>query len=103
MQWRMLKLLYNGQHFDSLPDLKQQYDAGTVSYCRPVLNYASLRPKRKPTGIGTQQYCVLGKRYSIKNNHVVYLDWSFGFGLSPLRGTRVFDVRYNGERESSTS
>lgn len=29
---------------------------------------------------------------------VVYLDWSFAFGLSPLRGMRVFDVRYNGER-----
>lgn len=99
-QWRVLKVLYNGQYFDSLADLQQQYDAGTVEKVkyRPVLNYASLRPKKKPTGIGPQQYYVRGKRYSIKNNHVVYLDWSFAFGLSPLRGMRVFDVRYNGER-----
>lgn len=99
-QWRVLKVLYNGRYFDSLADLKRHYDMGTVEKVkyRPVLNYASLRPTKKPTGIGPQQYYVQGKRYSVKNNHIVYLHWSFAFGLSPLRGMRVFDVRYNGER-----
>lgn len=99
-QWHVLKVLYNGQYFDSLADLKQQYNAGTVEKVkyRPILNYASLRPKRKPTGIGPQQFYIRGKRYSIQDNHVVYLRWSFAFGLSPLRGMRVFDVCYDGER-----
>lgn len=91
-RWRVLKVLFSGQYFDSVADLKQQYDAGTVEKVeyRPVLNYASLRPERKPTGIGPQQCYARGKRCSIKNNHVVYLDWSFAFGLSPRRGMRVF-------------
>lgn len=99
-QWRVLKVLYNGQYFDSLAALKQQYNAGTVEKVkfRPVLNYASLKPKKKPTGIGPQQFDIRGRRYSVKHNHVVYLHWSFAFGLSPLRGMRVFDVRYKGER-----
>ncbi|XP_059204154.1 membrane primary amine oxidase-like [Centropristis striata] len=98
--WRVIKVLYNGQYFDSIKELKQQYEAGNVSKViyKPVPNYASLKPKEKPTGIGPQQVYVQGKRFSVKNNHIVYLDWSFAFGLSPLRGMRVFDVRFRGER-----
>ncbi|XP_059204153.1 primary amine oxidase, liver isozyme-like [Centropristis striata] len=98
--WRVIKVLYNGQYFDSINELKQQYEAGNVSKViyKPVPNYASLKPKEKPTGIGPQQVYVQGKRFSVKNNHIVYLDWSFAFGLSPLRGMRVFDVRFRGER-----
>lgn len=67
----MLKVLYNGQYFDSIADLKQKYEAGTVEKIKykTLLNYASLKPKEKPTGIGSQQFYVQGKRYSIKNNH----------------------------------
>ncbi|XP_042360253.1 membrane primary amine oxidase-like [Plectropomus leopardus] len=100
LSWRVIKVLYNGQYFDSIMELKQQYEAGTVDKVvyKPVPNYASLKPKQKPTGVGPQQFYVHGKRYSVKNNHIVYLDWSFAFGLSPLTGMRVFDVRFRGER-----
>ncbi|KAK1877038.1 Membrane primary amine oxidase [Dissostichus eleginoides] len=100
MSWLVIKVLYNGQYFDSILDLKQQYDAGTVPKIiyKAVPNYASLKPRNKPTGVGPQQFYAQGERFSIKNNHIVYLDWSFAFGLSPLRGMRVFDVRFRGER-----
>ncbi|XP_068587637.1 primary amine oxidase, liver isozyme-like [Cebidichthys violaceus] len=100
LSWRVMKVLYNGQYFDSIMELKQKYEAGTVKRIiyKPVPNYASLKPKHKPTGIGPQQFHVQGKRFSVKNNHIVYLDWSFAFGLSPLRGMRAFDVRFRGER-----
>lgn len=56
LEWGMIKVLYNGQYFDSLMELKQQYEAGTVRKIiyKPVPNYASLKPKKKPTGIGPQ-------------------------------------------------
>ncbi|CAJ1075339.1 Hypothetical predicted protein [Xyrichtys novacula] len=98
--WRLMKVLYNGQYFDSLAELKQQYEAGTIEKIvyKPVPNYASLKPRKKPTGVGPQQFYVEGKRFSVKDNNIVYLDWSFAFGLNTLRGMRVFDVRYKGER-----
>uniref|UniRef100_A0A8C4DNN8 Amine oxidase n=1 Tax=Dicentrarchus labrax TaxID=13489 RepID=A0A8C4DNN8_DICLA len=100
LSWHVIKVLYNGQYFESPTELKQQYEAGTVSkvFYKPVQNYASLKPKQKPTGVGPQQFYVQGKRFSLKKNHIVYLDWSFAFGLSALRGMRVFDVRFRGER-----
>ncbi|XP_062295425.1 membrane primary amine oxidase-like [Scomber scombrus] len=98
--WRVMKVLYNGQYFNSIQELKDNYEAGTVSKVtyKPLPNYASLKPKQKPTGIGPQQFYVQGKRFSVRNNHVVYLDWSFAFGLSQLRGMRAFDIRFKGER-----
>lgn len=100
LEWGVIKVLYNGQYFDSLMELKQQYEAGTVRKIiyKPVRKYASLKPKKKPRGIGPQQFYVQDKRLSVKNNHIAYLDWSFAFGLSVLRGMRVFDVRFRGER-----
>ncbi|KAM6967308.1 primary amine oxidase, liver isozyme-like [Tautogolabrus adspersus] len=98
--WHVMKVLYNGQYFNSLLELKQKYEDGTVEKIiyKPVPNYASLKPKKKPTGVGPQQYYVQGKRFSIKNNNIVYLDWNFAFGLNTLRGMRVFDVCFRGER-----
>ena len=34
----------------------------------------SLKPRQKPTSLGPQQYYAQGKRFSIQNNHVSYLD-----------------------------
>ncbi|KAM3863779.1 amine oxidase [copper-containing] 3-like [Diretmus argenteus] len=98
--WRVIKILYNGQYFDSVQELKDQYEAGTVKKIiyKPIPNYASLKPKQRPTGVGPQHFYVQGDRFSVKNNHVVYLDWSFAFGLSAVAGMRVFDVRFRGER-----
>ncbi|XP_064844234.1 primary amine oxidase, liver isozyme-like [Oncorhynchus masou masou] len=98
--WSVKRLLYNGQYFDSVEDLIKQYDAGTVTKIvyKPVQNYASLKPRSKPTGLSPQQFYAQGKRFSVKNNHVMYLEWSFAFGLSSLTGMRVFDIRFKGER-----
>ncbi|XP_041647372.1 membrane primary amine oxidase-like isoform X2 [Cheilinus undulatus] len=98
--WHVLKVFYNGQYFDGLSELKLQYEAGSVKKViyKPVPNYASLKPRKKPTGVGPQQFSVRGKRFSIEKNNIVYLDWSFAFGLSTVRGMRVFDVRFRGKR-----
>ncbi|CAG6022070.1 unnamed protein product [Menidia menidia] len=99
-QWRIERLLYNGIYFKSVEELKQSYDSGYVKKItyQHIPDYGSLKPRKKPSQIGPQQYYVEGRRYSVKNNHVIYLDWTFAFGLSALTGMRVFDVRFNGER-----
>ncbi|XP_046893611.1 retina-specific copper amine oxidase [Hypomesus transpacificus] len=98
--WKVEKVLYNGIYFNGVEDLKQQYESGNVDKIvfKSLPNYASLKLKSKPTGLSPQQYYAKGKRFSVQDNHVIYLDWSFAFGLSSLTGMRVFDVNFKGER-----
>lgn len=98
--WRVEKLLYNGQYFDTVEELRQKYDAGSVKkipYKEPA-DHGSLKPRHESLQLGPQQFYAEGQRYSVSNNHVLYLDWSFAFGLSSVTGMRVFDVRFKGER-----
>ncbi|XP_076121945.1 retina-specific copper amine oxidase [Alosa pseudoharengus] len=99
-QWQLKKLLYNGQYFDTIDELKESYKKGTVTKIvyKDILNYASLKPRSKPIGIGPQQSYLQGKRFSVKSNQVMYMNWSFAFGLSSLTGMRAFDIKFKGER-----
>ncbi|XP_066499109.1 retina-specific copper amine oxidase [Hoplias malabaricus] len=98
--WSLNKLLYNGQYFDTIESFKQSYKTGGVKKIKfkDIPNYASLKPRKKPTGLSPQVSYLQGKRFSVKNNQVIYMDWSFAFGLSALTGMRVFDVRFRGQR-----
>ncbi|XP_019714205.1 retina-specific copper amine oxidase [Hippocampus comes] len=99
-EWKVEKLLYNGQYFDTVKELQQKYAAGSVKRIiyKETPDYGSLKPKNKPLQLSPLQYYTEGKRFSVSGNHVLYLDWSFAFGLSSLTGMRVFDVRFKGER-----
>lgn len=99
-EWTIDRLLYNGQYFGNINEFITAYEGGKVKKIvyKEIKNYASLKPREKPSGLGPQQYYLQGKRYSVKNNQVVYMHWSFAFGLSSLTGMRVFDIRFKGER-----
>ncbi|XP_067272567.1 retina-specific copper amine oxidase [Pseudorasbora parva] len=99
-EWTIDRLLYNGQYFDSIDVFIKDYDGNKFKKIiyKEISNYASLKPRGKPSGLGPQQYYLKGKRFSVKNNHVIYLDWTFAFGLSSLTGMRVFDIRFKGDR-----
>ncbi|KAF1380161.1 hypothetical protein PFLUV_G00183720 [Perca fluviatilis] len=99
-EWKVERLLYNGQYFDTVDELKEKYDTGSIKKIvyKETPDYGSLKPRRKPLQIGPQLFNAEGKRYSISNNHVLYLDWSFAFGLSSVTGLRVFDVRFKSDR-----
>ncbi|CAL8305324.1 unnamed protein product [Merluccius merluccius] len=98
--WRVERLLYNGRYFESVDELKAKYAAGDVSKIvyKETPDYGSLKPRSGPLQVAPQQYYAEGKRFSVGGNHVLYLDWSFAFGLSSLTGMRVFDVRFGGRR-----
>ncbi|KAF6732805.1 Primary amine oxidase, liver isozyme [Oryzias melastigma] len=100
-RWTVERLLYNGLYFDSVEELNQAYEEGRVDKIvyKESPDYGSLKPKPGlQQQVGPQQFSAEGKRFSVRNNHVVYLDWSFAFGLSALTGMRAFDVRFRGER-----
>lgn len=98
--WRVERVLYNGQYFDTVEELQEKYDRGTITKIiyKETPDYGSLKPRQKPLQLGPQLFNAEGKRYSISNNHVLYMDWSFAFGLSSLTGMRVFDVRFKNDR-----
>ncbi|XP_031173368.1 retina-specific copper amine oxidase [Sander lucioperca] len=99
-EWKVERLLYNGQYFDTVDELKEKYETGSIKKIvyKETPDYGSLKPRHKPLQIGPQLFNAEGKRYSISNNHVLYLDWSFAFGLSSVTGLRVFDVRFKSDR-----
>lgn len=99
-EWTVSRVLYNGQYFDSVDELARAYAAGSLDQIvyKPSPDYGSLRPRVDALQVGPQVFSPEGKRYSVSGNQVLYLDWSFAFGLSSLTGMRVFDVRFKGER-----
>lgn len=99
-KWTVDGVLYNGKHFDTVQELKEEYNSGRVEKIvyEASPDYGSLKPRNKPLQVGPQLFNVEGKRYSISNNHVMYMNWSFAFGLGSLTGMRVFDVRFKNER-----
>ncbi|CAN9505369.1 unnamed protein product [Ophioblennius macclurei] len=99
-EWTVERLLYNGKYFDSVTELDQAYNSGNVEKIvyQESPDYGSLKPRHKQQRVGPQQFYADGKRFSVQRNQVLYLDWSFAFGISSLTGMRVFDVRFKGER-----
>lgn len=89
--WKVERLFYNGQYFASVEDLKIKYDEGTVKKIiyKRTPDYGSLKPRHGTLQLPPQQFYAGGKRFSVKNNQVLYMDWSFSFGLSSLTGMQV--------------
>ncbi|XP_020784753.2 primary amine oxidase, liver isozyme-like [Boleophthalmus pectinirostris] len=99
-QWRVERVFYNDQYFESVDALRDADAAGTVKKMVkiPWEDYGSLKPRTRPLQVGPQLVNPEGARYSVSHNHVLYMDWSFAFGLSAVTGMRVFDVRFRDER-----
>ncbi|KAH9505402.1 hypothetical protein Btru_057179 [Bulinus truncatus] len=107
-KWRIEKVYYSGQMYDSVEELVEGYNAGRIPKTRlqkpaqtdNLFSTLNLRgepmppnPQRPP-----QQVEPDGKRYTVKDRQVKYLDWSFNFRMSSFTGPSIFDVRYKGER-----
>ncbi|KAK7938252.1 hypothetical protein WMY93_001578 [Mugilogobius chulae] len=55
-QWRVERVLYNGQYFMSVEELRDAYSAGTVKKIEktPWEDYGSLKPRTRPLQLGPQ-------------------------------------------------
>ncbi|KAH9505425.1 hypothetical protein Btru_057249 [Bulinus truncatus] len=107
-KWTYSKVWYNGQMYNSVTDFKYVYSRNTINKIKmskpssvdssfSTLNQKGnplpVMPQRSPTEIEPD-----GKRYSLKNKKVNYLNWSFNFRMSPVSGPALYDVRFKGER-----
>ncbi|XP_062988029.1 primary amine oxidase, lung isozyme-like [Elgaria multicarinata webbii] len=102
-QWKVLNVFYNGQYFEDMEDIERQFNAGHVKVAKVKKapldgGYSSLKPRVPHEGPGPLHYAPRGPRYSIRNNQVTFMSWSFAFGIDGIRGPRIFDVRFKGER-----
>ncbi|KAM4622396.1 amine oxidase [copper-containing] 3-like [Discoglossus pictus] len=102
-KWTVDKIFYNGNFFESLKELEDKYISGQVKAVKirkpkAEENIGSLKPpKSKVTDIPLQ-YEPQGPRYSVKNNQVLYKDWSVAFGVNVNSGLRLYDIKFKGER-----
>ncbi|CAG5118821.1 unnamed protein product, partial [Candidula unifasciata] len=107
-QWTVESIWYAGQEFASYDQLIDDYNNNRINktkISRPANNedlFSSLHrrgefqprnPQRPPTVVEPD-----GKRYSVTDRQVTYLDWTFNFRTSPLTGPALNDVRFKGQR-----
>ncbi|KAJ8304308.1 hypothetical protein KUTeg_017891 [Tegillarca granosa] len=106
-KYRIEKVVYAQQTFDSPEELVNAFTAGVIrksSIPFPenniVFSYSHLRGSAFPKNNlrSPKQIEPDGKRYSINNNHVEYMSWSFDFRMSSISGPQLFDIRYKNER-----
>jgi diamine oxidase len=108
-QYRVDKLWYHGQLYNSVDDLIAFYNSSRPeqrsrvtkpTYSKEV--YSSLNQRgspqpeealRPPTQVEPD-----GKRYTLKHRRVDYLGWNFNFRMSALTGPVLNDIKYNGQR-----
>lgn len=108
-EWKVTKIVYNGQQFYEVDDLVTRY--GGVNLLRKI-NYEPLGAKEylyssynrrgkseMPEPLqGPKLVEPDGRRYRVDGQHVSYMHWDFDFKMRPSTGLQVFDVRFQEER-----
>ena len=107
-KWKILKVLYNNQTFDSVDELAAKYENNTINKIfvpapkgKDALfsSYQRRRDPQPPTPMrGPEQYEPDGKRYTVNGRHVSYMSWSFDFRMDSNSGMQIYDIKFNGER-----
>lgn len=109
--WRLVKVWYWGNFFDSaealaaewakptsqLRKLKIKYPEGTEAlYSNFKRRPGNIRGATQP--IGPIQFEPYGRRFSIVGNKISWLGWDFYYGNKATSGPRLWDIRFKGER-----
>lgn len=108
-EWKVTKVVYNGQMFFEVEDLVTRYKGVNllrkINYeplgAREYL-YSSYNRRGKSEMPDPLQGPKLvepdGHRYHIDGQHVSYMHWDFNFKMRPSTGLQIFDVRFQEER-----
>lgn len=106
-KYKIEQIVYAHQTFDSPQDLVNAFTAGIVQKSsipfpgrNKPFSYSHLRGSAFPTNNlrNPKQIEPDGKRYSLNNNHVEYMSWSFDFRMSSVSGPQLFDIMYKNKR-----
>lgn len=107
-KWKVLKVLYNNQTFDSVDELVAKYENNTIQKIKllaPKGNetlFSSYERRGAPQPSkpmrGPEQYQPDGQRYTTKGRHISYMSWSFDFRMDSNSGIQLYDIKFNGDR-----
>ena len=107
-KWKILKVLYNNQTFDSVDELVAKYESNTIEKITipaPKGNetlFSSYERRGAPQPSkpmrGPEQYQPDGQRYTVKGRHIKYMSWSFDFRMDSNSGIQLYDIQFNGDR-----
>ena len=102
------KVIYAGQEFSSLEDLAIQYNNSNVA--KTTLSFpentntlfSTMHQRDSPMPTKSQRPPQLvdpdGKRYSVHNRQVKYMQWKFDFRMAVLTGPQIYNVRFKDTR-----
>ncbi|XP_060104222.1 amiloride-sensitive amine oxidase [copper-containing] [Heteronotia binoei] len=107
--WKVQKLWYNGQYYDSPEELAEKHAQGQVEIVRLAEQpehslFSTFVPRGNftagpPTDVHGAKICeTAGHQYYVRGNLLEYSGWSLAFRLRSSTGLQLFDVRFNGER-----
>ena len=106
--WRVIKIVYNNQSFDSAEQLMTAYDNGEVKKInipapkdhKAIFSSYERRGATQPSKPmrGPEIYEPDGKRYTVSGRHIEYMLWSFDFRIETTTGKQIFDIRFNNAR-----
>ena len=107
-KWKILKVLYNNQTFDSVDELVAKYENNTIQKIKLLAPkgkeklYSSYERRGAPQPSkpmrGPEQYQPDGQRYTVKGRHISYMLWSFDFRMDSNSGMQLYDIKFNGDR-----
>ena len=109
-KWKVEKVFYVNQSFDSVEELMLAYKNGSLhkvflpapssSSKTPLYSSYFRRGKPQPPKPLRPPQLVEpdGKRYTISGHHVEYLKWSFDFRSRSSSGVQLFDIKFDGQR-----
>ena len=106
-KWKVSKVYYNGQTFNTVDDLLFQYNKkNTILKSFIPAPKTPLFSSYDPSGIPQSQKARRsprmfepdGKRFSVSGRHIKYMQWSFDFRMDSVSGPQLFDIRFKDER-----
>ena len=108
--WKVDKVFYYNQSFDSIEELMHAYNNGSIykvflpapSSSDKMPLYSSYLRRGKPQPPKPLRPPQLvepdGKRYTVNGHHVEYMKWSFDFRSRSSTGVQLFDIRFDEQR-----
>ena len=107
-KWKILKVIYNNQTFDSVDELVAKYENNTIEKIKipapkgddTLFSSYERRGAPQPSKPmrGPKQYQPDGQRYTVKGRHISYMLWSFDFRMDSNSGMQLYDIKFNGDR-----
>lgn len=106
-KWKINKVYYNGQTFNTVDDLLFQYNKlNAISKSFIPAPKTPLFSSYDPSGILLSQKARRsprmfepdGKRFSVSGRHIKYMQWSFDFRMDSVSGPQLFDIRFKDKR-----